>query len=254
MLDLFFKKYGDIGEPIVIVHGIFGSLDNWHTVAQMLSTHYQVYTLDMRNHGHSPHSSKMSIDLMVADILRFLRSQNLKKVSLIGHSMGGKVALRFSLMHPTLIKKLIVVDIAPKTYKAGHTPYFDAYKQIDLGNISNRKDLDAAFMQYEENEGVRLFLMKNVISNGNGAYMLKINVQGIENGYQDIIGAINLEKTTIPTLFIKGANSNYINQEDIEQIAQYFTNVKFESIANAGHWVHAENRDGFLAVVNNFLS
>jgi len=252
MVDLHYKQYGTQGEVIVILHGIFGSLDNWHTVAQILSKQYRVYSLDLRNHGHSPHTDEMSISLMADDVVHFFEKTGLKNISLIGHSMGGKVAMKIAMQSPQYLKNLIVVDIAPKAYKAGHTPYFEAYQQILLDKISNRKELDHAFIKYEKNEGVRLFLMKNIVSNNEGGYKLKINIQGIKNGYEDVIGKLELEKISIPTLFIKGAKSNYILEEDMAAIKQHFNNVQFASIANAGHWVHAENRDDFITAVEEF--
>jgi esterase len=253
-MQLNHKKYGETGNTIIIIHGIFGSLDNWHTVAKELGESFQVYTLDMRNHGYSPHSDEMSIDLMVQDVKEFCTELNLFSINLVGHSMGGKVAMAFADLHPQLLSKLIVVDIAPKAYKAGHNPYFKAYEEIDLTNISNRNELDDAFLPYEENVGVRLFLMKNIVSNGNGGYELKINVAGIKNGYDEIIGAINLNTIATPTLFIKGEKSNYILEEDDPLIGAHFTNYKITSVPHAGHWVHAENKDGFIAVTTQFLA
>jgi len=252
MVDLHYKKYGSQGEVIVILHGIFGSLDNWHTVAQILSNQYIVYSLDLRNHGQSPQSEEMSIALMAEDVVHFFSKNSLKNISLIGHSMGGKVAMKIALENPSYLKNLIVVDIAPKAYIAGHNPYFEAYAQIPFAKIGNRKELDEAFLPYEKNEGVRLFLMKNLVSNGEGGYKLKINIQGIKNGYEDVIGKLELQNIDTPTLFIKGAKSNYVSDDDIALIKTHFTNVEFASIANAGHWVHAENRDGFIDTVQKF--
>lgn len=252
-MQLNFKKYGEKGPNLVIIHGIFGSLDNWHTVAQELGTRHQVYTLDMRNHGRSPHSNAMSIKLMVEDVKKFCENCDLDQIYLIGHSMGGKVAMAFAQTYPELLEKLIVVDIAPKTYKAAHHPYFDAYKTIDLSKINNRKELDAAFMPYEKNFAVRQFLMKNIVSNGTGSYQLKINVQGIQNGYEEIVGSLTLGTIHTPTLFIKGANSNYITAQDESQISRHFSDYHIQSIPNSGHWVHAENRIDFIKALDEFI-
>jgi len=252
-MQLNHKKYGETGPNLVIIHGIFGSLDNWHTVAQELGTHHQVYTLDMRNNGRSPHSNDMSIALMVEDVRRFCENCDLDQIYLIGHSMGGKVAMAFAQTYPELLEKLIVVDIAPKTYKTSHHPYFDAYETIQLNEISNRKELDAAFMKYEKNFAVRQFLMKNIVSNGAGGYQLKINIQGIKNGYEEIVGALTLGTINTPTLFIKGANSNYITAQDEIQISRHFSDYRLQSIPNAGHWVHAENRVGFIKALDQFI-
>lgn len=252
-MQLNHKKYGETGNIIIIIHGIFGSLDNWHTVAKELGATFQVYTLDMRNHGYSPHSDEMSIAAMVNDVLTFCREHNLESICLLGHSMGGKIAMSFANVHPEYLKKLIVVDIAPIAYRSGHLPYFKAYNEIDLNSIQNRKELDEAFMAYETNVGIRQFLMKNIVSNGNGGYALKINIEGIKNGYDEIIGGIALEPINVPTLFIKGENSNYISKEGEALIEQHFKDSQLISIPNAGHWVHAENKDGFIHALRNFI-
>ena len=251
-MRLNFKKYGESGKVICIIHGIFGSLDNWHTVAKELSKEYIVYTLDMRNHGYSPHSDEMSVELMAKDIQLFFEEQGLSKVHLLGHSMGGKVAMYFADKFHQYLASLIVVDIAPKDYKAGHHPYFRAYEEIDLSSVKNRKELDQAFSEYESNLGVRQFLMKNIV-NKEGGYHLKINVSGIKKGYDEIIAGLDLGKIEVPTLFVAGANSNYITEEDRPTIESHFQNVDFVSIPNTGHWVHAENRSAFVQRVMEFL-
>ncbi len=248
------KKYGDNGSCILIIHGIFGSLDNWHTVAQILGKSHQVYTLDMRNHGYSPHTDTMSFNEMAQDIKEFMTQQDLSKCVLMGHSMGGKVAMQFALNFPKSLEKLIVVDIAPKAYSAAHNPYFSAYKEISFSAINSRKELDEAFKHYETNDAVRLFLMKNIVSDGTGAYKLKINIVAIEKSYQEIVEALQLHQIDVPSLFIAGDRSSYIKKDDKISIQQYFSNVKFATIANAGHWVHAENNVDFVAAVNNFMS
>lgn len=252
-MNLHYKEYGQEGQVILIVHGIFGSLDNWHTVAKQLGERYHVFTLDMRNHGYSPHSDEMSLSLMAEDIKEFIRNKNLENICLLGHSMGGKVAMKFTESNPNLLEKLIVVDIAPKSYKAGHQPYFRAYREIDLTVIESRKALDEAFTKYEKNFGVRQFLMKNIVSK-EGGYKLKINIDGIERGYNEIVGSINLEQIDLPTLFIAGAKSNYIQEEDYKSINGIFSNVHFNEIPHAGHWVHAENKEDFVEAVIQFMN
>ena len=253
-MELNYKKYGDSGKVLLIIHGIFGSLDNWHTVAKELSEHYQIYTLDMRNHGHSPHHPEMSIKIMAQDVFNFCTAHQLQNINLVGHSMGGKVAMQFANEYQSSLEKLVVVDIAPKSYKAGHYPYFKAYEEIDLNKITNRKELDQVFSEYEPNFGVRQFLMKNIVSNGEGGYHLKINLEGIKNGYQNIIDGLSLNKVEAPTQFIYGEKSNYITIEDQEIMKSIFSNVQFDMVANSGHWVHAENKDEFIAKLIQFIS
>lgn len=253
-MQLYFKKYGTEGKAILILHGLFGMSDNWHNMARRLSETYTVYTLDLRNHGQSPHSPLMNYSVMADDIWEFMNNEKLEEAIVIGHSMGGKTAMAFANKYPEKTEKLIVVDIAPRAYKPGHIIYFDAMKSINF-KASGRKEIEDQLASSITNQGEMLFLLKNLYRKENGEYGLKLNLGAIENNYEAIIGEVVLDKpTSIPTLFIKGEKSNYINDADFEAISQNYLNVSFATVANAGHWVHAENPEGFLTAVNEFLS
>ena len=221
-LQLYFKKYGTAGKPLIILHGLFGMSDNWHNIARKLSEINTVYTLDQRNHGQSPHSGTMNYGVMADDIWEFMNAENLGEAILIGHSMGGKTAMMFAHKYPDKTEKLIVVDIAPKTYKPGHQVYFDAMKEIDF-KASGRKEIEEQLAEKITDKAEMLFLLKNLYRKDDGEFGLKINLKAIENNYQEIIGEIEFNKPLdIPTLFIKGENSNYISEKDKENIKQKF--------------------------------
>ena len=253
-MKLHYKQYGNTGEAIFILHGIFGMLDNWHNIAKVLADHYVVYTIDARNHGKSPHSDEMSYQLMAEDVIELANDLGINQFILLGHSMGGKTAMWAAHQFPERISKLIVADIAPKTYVAGHTPYFKALKEIQWSTLQSRKDIDDALLSYEQNMGIRLFLAKNIERNENGVFELKCNISAIENAYPEVIGALNFSQTnTIPTLFILGENSNYLREEDKPYIESYFKNVTYQTVSKAGHWLHADNPVEFIEKLFAFL-
>jgi pimeloyl-ACP methyl ester carboxylesterase len=253
-MKLHYKQYGNTGDAIFILHGIFGMLDNWHNIAKVLAEHFIVYTIDARNHGKSPHSEEMSYQLMAEDVIKLANDLGINKFILLGHSMGGKTAMWAAHQFPERISKLIVADIAPKTYLAGHTPYFKALKEIPWSTLQSRKDIDDALLSYEQNMGIRLFLAKNIERNENGVFELKCNISAIENAYPEVIGALNFSQTnTIPTLFILGENSNYLKEEDKPYIESYFKNVTYQTVSKAGHWLHADNPGEFIDKLFAFL-
>ncbi len=253
-MKLHHKQYGTSGTPIFILHGIFGMLDNWHNIAKVLSTEYAVYTIDARNHGKSPHSDEMSYQLMAEDVIELANDLGINQFILMGHSMGGKTAMWTAHQFPDRILKLIIADIAPKTYKPGHLKYFEALKNIDWASLQSRKDIDDALLNYESNIGVRLFLAKNIERNDNGQFELKCNITGIENAYSEIISALPFTNPIETlSLFLTGENSNYLNTEDKAFIETYFKNTFYKSVENAGHWLHADNPKMFLEQLNNWL-
>ncbi len=253
-MNIFYRKYGTAGKPIFILHGIFGMLDNWHNIAKKLAENYTVYTLDARNHGQSSHSPEMSYAFMAKDVIAVADSLALDTFILIGHSMGGKTAMWTAHEYSHRIEKLILVDIAPKTYKAGHLTYFEAFENIAWHTLTNRTQIDEALKTYEKDMGVRLFLAKNIDRNDAGTFSVKCNVAAIKNAYQEIIS--KLEFTNIypkETLFILGEKSNYLKEDDKPYINTYFPKAKYVNIANAGHWVHADNPLEFLEAIELFL-
>ncbi|MES2617314.1 MAG: alpha/beta fold hydrolase [Bacteroidota bacterium] len=254
-MKLFYKKYGTTGKPLFILHGIFGMLDNWHNIAKQLSEQYTVYTIDARNHGQSPHSDEMSYQLMAEDVIEMADDLGIDQFILMGHSMGGKTALWIANQFGNRIDQLILVDIAPKTYKPGHLSYFEAFKNIPWHTLTSRKEVDDALMTYETDMGVRLFLAKNIDRNLEGSFTVKTNFPVIQKAYAEIIGALHFTNVyNGPVLFILGAKSHYLSEDDKPYIEQYFPNAEYASISNAGHWVHADNPVEFLQVLRDFLT
>ncbi|MCC7050549.1 MAG: alpha/beta fold hydrolase [Bacteroidia bacterium] len=253
-MNLFYREFGN-GEPILILHGLFGLNDNWTNIAKALSAQFKIYTLDSRNHGQSPRSNEWNYDVMAADINDFLTQHCLEKVSIIGHSMGGKTAMRFAEIYPEKLKKLIVVDIAPRYYPPHHQAVIETLDNIDFSIIKSRKDAEIVLRATLNDEGIIQFILKNIYWKENNQLDFRFNYSVIRSKINEI-GEANFEHgiCTTPTLFIRGENSNYINLFDEEEIYQKFTSVQITTVTKAGHWVHAENPADFLKVVNSFLT
>lgn len=254
LINLNYKKYGE-GEPLIILHGFLGSLDNWNTLAtEWGKTGFEVYALDMRNHGRSPHTSEHTISLMVEDVRDFISIHKIKKINLLGHSMGGKIAMKFSLDFPDTVEKLIVADISPKEYKRGHDEVFKAIFNLDLQKVKSRKDAVELMKKDLPDESTLQFILKNLERNDDGSYSWKFNIDVLYKNYDEMInGIISEKKFTGKTLFLRGGKSNYIHENDSELIHQFFPNAIIKTIENAGHWVHAEKSDEFSEVVLSFL-
>lgn len=254
-MELNYKVFGQ-GDPVVILHGLFGTLDNWQTVAKQLADHFTVYIVDQRNHGRSPHDDLIDYPAMAEDLKHFLESHWVFKTHLIGHSMGGKTAMQFALEHPDMMDKLVVVDVAPKRYQGGHEAILAAILALDLDQMENRSDAEQFLSQRlpNEDEGTIQFLMKNLSRTPEGKYEWKMNFTAINNHYQDILAPIESNAAfNGETLFIRGANSRYIQEEDWQAILKLFPNAHLKTIANAGHWVHADQPKALLEAVQSFL-
>lgn len=254
MLELNYKSFGE-GFPVVILHGLFGTLDNWQTIARKLADQYAVYILDQRDHGRSPHTDIIDYPHLAYDLQAFLESNWIYKAHIIGHSMGGKTAMRFALDYPDRVEKLVIVDIAPKAYPGGHETIFDALLGLPLNDIKSRQDAEAYLESRVPEWGVRQFLLKNLTRNAEGDFAWKMNLSLIHQHYNDILAGI--ESATPfegPTWFIRGARSNYITDADWPQITRLFPAAQLITIADAGHWVHAEQPERLLEVVEGALA
>jgi esterase len=254
-MKLFHKIYSNSksNDYLIILHGLFGMLDNWHHMARKLSEHINVVSVDQRNHGQSPHSKKMSFELMADDLAELNEDLAIEKAIVLGHSMGGKTAMKFADLHPDKMKKLIVVDIAPKQYKSGHQAYFNAFNTINFSQFNTRKEADTALAQIEPIPAIRQFLLKN-LEKAEPGYALKFNLHTIEAFYPAMIDELTFQwLISVPTLFLYGERSGYITENDKLSIEETFTDVEFVGIPDAGHWVHAEQPDAFYEVVSNFL-
>lgn len=251
-MELNYKQFGQ-GEPIIILHGLFGMLDNWQTIARKLGEQYTVFIIDQRNHGKSPHHSEFDYPTMAEDLKCFMEQNWIYRAHLIGHSMGGKTVMQFALEYPDMVDKLIVVDIAPKKYKGGHQTIFEALFALDLDNLKGRKDAENLLEQRIDEAGVRQFLLKNLTRKKEGGYAWKMNLPAIFEHYEDILDSIEGESIEVDTLFIKGAKSKYIQEEDKDIIFDLFPNSDIKTVERAGHWVHAEQPIILMDMVLEFL-
>lgn len=251
-MNLFFRKTGD-GSPIIILHGLFGSSDNWLSIARVLGESHTVYSIDQRNHGQSEHSDYFSYEIMAEDLREFILEHNIQNPIIIGHSMGGKVAMQFAVDHADIMKKLIVVDIAPKIYPVHHDTILEGLNSINMQTLTSRNEADEQLAKYVPDMGTRQFLLKNIARTAEG-FAWKINLPVIETGIEQI--GVGLEPNAHydgETLFIRGKNSNYIKDEDEVTLKHYFPNSELVTIENAGHWVHAEQPETFLAAIKAFV-
>lgn len=252
-MQLNYKVFGE-GEPLIILHGLLGSLDNWQTLAKQYAEHFTVFIVDLRNHGKSPHSDEFSYDLMVEDLLNFCNENFIYRCHLLGHSMGGKVAMQFALSHGDYIEKLIVADIAPVTYDPGHNTIFEALRSIDLKTVQQRKEVDDILAQTIPQFGVRQFLMKGLTRDEHNAFIWKFNLDSLWKNYTKILGTFQTEDNFDgETLFIYGDQSDYIQEAYFAIIDKYFVNNEKVVIQGAGHWLHAENPKEFLGKTLSFL-
>ena len=252
-VKLHFRTMGE-GEPLIIMHGVFGSSDNWQTLGKVFAEHHKVYLVDLRNHGNSPHSREFNYPLMVADIVELMEDEQLDTAHILGHSMGGKVAMHLATSHPQRVRKLIVVDIAPKYYPPHHQQIFEGFHAVTLSTLKNRKEADEQMAQVITNIGVRQFILKNLDRNKDGSFEWKLNLNAIESAI-DKVGE-GLEENVHfegSALFIAGGNSDYIMESDTEIIHQYFPKSTIITIKGAGHWVHAEKPQELGDLVINYL-
>ncbi|MBL1321074.1 MAG: alpha/beta fold hydrolase [Methylophaga sp.] len=244
------------GQALVIIHGLFGSSDNWRGLAKQLANHAQVITVDLRNHGKSPHSSQQNYDLMVEDLVELFDDLNLNKADIIGHSIGGKVAMAFAAAYPERLNKLVVVDISPREYAgdSSHIVIFEALLAVDLSLYSKRSEVNEVLSELLPDKSVRQFLLMN-ISQENGRLIWRINLQALYNNYANFGAAVGEQmKVGNVTCFIRGGRSGYIQANDELLIAKQFPRSEIFTIEQAGHWVHSEAPQQFLSKVNNFLN
>ena len=253
-MKLNFRTLGE-GEPLIIMHGVFGSSDNWQTLGKVFAEKFKVYLVDLRNHGNSPHSDEFDYDVMVKDVVELMDDEGLTKAHILGHSMGGKVAMHLATQHPDKVDKLIVVDIAPKYYPPHHQQIFEGFHSVDLENLENRKDADEQMAKVISNFGVRQFILKNLDRKKDGSFGWKLNVGAIERAVENVgeglEGDVTFEGTT---LFIAGSKSDYITDEDHDLIREHFPKALIASVKDAGHWVHAEKPNELGEMVMEFLS
>jgi pimeloyl-ACP methyl ester carboxylesterase len=254
-IELSADEFGE-GPPLTILHGLFGSGRNWRSIAQHLAARHRVVTFDLRNHGASPWADGMSYGEMVEDLRASLRSRGIERAALLGHSMGGKVAMLTALLHPGEVDRLVVVDIAPSTNQPTLLAYIRAMRAADLRGVRRRAEADLQLAEAVPDPAERAFLLQNLVIGENAAHW-RLNLQAIERGFSEIVGFPALPAGTVypgPALFVSGARSNYIQPEHEPLIRHLFPQARIARIEGAGHWVHAEQPKAFLQAVAPFLA
>lgn len=252
-MTLYFQEVGK-GKPVVILHGLFGSSDNWRTISLRLGENRTVYSLDMRNHGRSGHDPAHDYSAMVGDLAETLDFIDTGAVELIGHSMGGKTAMRFALEHPESVSKLVVVDMAPKAYPPQHSKEIEALKSINLSEHTNRRDVENLLDEQLGNKAVVQFFMKGLNRAEDKTFNWRFNLNALDKEYDKILeGLPEGKQYEGPTLFVRGGKSPYFKDEDMEAARAFFPNAELATIPVAGHWVHAEAPKEFLKEVEGFL-
>ena len=252
---MIYSKIEGSGKPLFIIHGFLGMSDNWKTLAiHYAALDFEVHLLDMRNHGRSFHSDEFNYSIMANDVLDYCNAKKIEKFDLIGHSMGGKVAMEFATQHPEMINKLVVADIGPKFYAPHHQDILAGLNAIDFDKKPSRTAIEQILTAYIPDLGTRQFLMKNLYWKTPDQLDFRFNLKVLNNQI-DTIG-IALTKNALfkkPTLFIRGGNSNYVLDEDVAAIKTHFPDLTLETIPNAGHWLHAENPKLFVELTAQFL-
>lgn len=254
-MKLNYKKIGNSGAPILILHGLFGSLDNWISIARVLSEkNFTVYIIDQRNHGQSPHSEEFNYSLMAADIKEFINEYALQNAVIIGHSMGGKTAMYFACKFPELLEKLIIVDISPKKYPVHHQEIIDALFSLNLSKIKTRNEADEELSIKIKDFSVRQFLLKNLYRQTSETFAWRFNLPVLAKNIEIIGEALYSDAEFLkPTLFIGGSNSNYILSDDENLIFRHFPKAQISIVKDAGHWIHAEAPEVFVEICFKFL-
>ena len=256
MNETLFSKIEGVGKPLLILHGFLGMSDNWKTLgSQYAEAGYQVHLLDQRNHGRSFWSDDFNYDVLSDDLFRYISDRQLKKVCIIGHSMGGKTAMQFACDHPLTTEKLIVADMAPKYYPPHHDQIIEGLQALDFDLIDSRSNADETLKNYIEDLGTRQFLLKNLYWVEKGKLGWRFNLDVLSEKMNEIgenIGATSIYEG--PTLFLRGGRSEYIIPSDIDDIRKHFPAARLETIENAGHWLHAENPKLFFEKTVAFLN
>ena len=266
-MTLFHRKFGN-GPAMIILHGLYGSSDNWYSVAKILGEKYEVFVPDQRNHGQSSHSDEFSYALLAEDLKNFMDEQSIEKAIIVGHSMGGKAAMNFALKYPEKINALIIVDISPRNYRehrnfnmlAGHhRDILNAMTEMDLASLKSREEAEKIMFKKFPDERLTNFLLKNLKRTREGNFYWALNIDSISKNMEEILSGFSEEEiksktgiTGFPVLFMKGELSSYLNKEDFEFIEKIFPATHLETIKDAGHWMHAEQQDAFIKAILDF--
>ena len=267
-MSLFYREIGQGEQTVVILHGLYGSSDNWMTIAKKLSRNFRIILPDQRNHGHSFHHNIHSYEAMASDLLELLNQLKVSKICLAGHSMGGKSAMRFAINYPEMIDCLAVIDIAPKKYNfdeitpdivLNHCYIINSLISTNIQTLNSRNEIDLLLEKKIPNKALRSFLMKNIFRNSKNKFQWRLNLESLKNnldeisdGFSNAESFISLEKKP-NVLFIKGETSSYIADNDIPVINHFFPNAKLITIPDTGHWLHAEKPDYLVKILTDFF-
>jgi len=254
-MQLLHSKILGTGEPLLILHGYFGMGDNWKSLANKFAIDFEVHLIDQRNHGRSFHTEDFSYELLTEDLYNYINHHQLKKVNLIGHSMGGKTVMLFATTYPNKVSKLIVADISPRYYSPHHQFILEALNTVDFSKITKRRDVEDVLANYIDEVGIRQFLLKNVYWKNKTELAYRFNLESLTENVEEV--GVALPSFTVfegETLFLKGENSGYIATDDKALIEAHFPNAKIETVKNAGHWLHAENPTDFYNYVVGFIN
>lgn len=241
------------GDPLVILHGLFGTLDNWQTVGKRLAEHRQVVLVDLPNHGRSPHVDAADYETQAAALAEFLTAHWMHRADVLGHSMGGKVAMRYALNYPDRVRKLVVVDMAPRAYERGHDDILAAMASVPVEADLTRQQVDELLAARIGDAGVRLFLMKNLARDKAGGFRWKLNLDVLQREYARVLEAVSGTPWPGEALFVRGSRSAYVRDEDWPATEALFPAAQLATVEGAGHWVHAERPAALTALVEDFL-
>ena len=241
------------GQPLLIIHGLFGMSDNWQSLAKLFADYFEVHLIDQRNHGRSPHADDFSYEVLSNDLLLYIEDNKLENSISIGHSLGGKTAMQFAVSHPELLAKLVVVDISLRFYPIHHDKIIAGLKALDFSELKSRSQADAVLSEHIDEVDVRQFLLKSMYWKEKGQLDFRFNLDSISKNIANVGEALNEHvRCSIPTLFIKGGRSNYIQDHDEDLIFEHFTDAEIETIPNVGHWLHAESPQSFFEMTVRF--
>ena len=254
-MKLYARQQGN-GTDIISIHGLFGSQENLGAINRQLAEEFTVHGVDVRNHGRSPHSDEMNYKLMAGDIIEYMDAQGIEKAHLLGHSMGGKIAMKTALDYPERVENLAVMDIAPVQYKVRrHDDVFAGLFAVNLEQLQKRSDADKTIAEYVQEPAIRSFLLKNLYRNEQDGYSWRMNLEAIHTHYLEILDGQSADGAFAgETLFLKGGDSDYIQTEHREEVLRHFPNVSMREIASTGHWLHAEKPELVARTLKRFYS
>lgn len=253
-MKLFFRKYGE-GPAVIILHGLFGQSDNWNSMAKRIGeSGFTALPADLRNHGLSPHSEEWNYSVMAEDVAQLIIDNDLERVHLIGHSMGGKAAMQLCLLHPGLVEKMIICDIAPKAYPRNHDDVLNVLLKAPLNTFASRKEVETFMLGNIPDGGVGQFLLKNIYRNEAGVFAWRFNLPVIAQHYPVVTEAMAGSPVNNAVLFLRGDRSPYIHDDDFRDALRLFPNARLETVSNCGHWIHAEQPEAFFRSAVRFLN